>query len=137
MEHTPASELEWSTGSPETFTGKVWSCPMSRDSNRTVTVIGVMFEPGARTFWHSHPDGQVLFVATGVGRLGSTDGRVTEMAAGDVIYTPAGESHWHGAAPLSYMMHISITSGGATVWEPRVVSDDEYSGAQSPGEVTV
>ena len=76
MEHTPASELEWSTGSPETFTGKVWSNPMSRDSDRTVTVIGVMFEPGARTFWHSHPDGQVLYVATGVGRVGSADGQV-------------------------------------------------------------
>ena len=129
MEHTPGTRLEWSPGSIDTFTGKVWSTPMSRDPDRPVTVIGVLFEPGARTFWHSHPEGQVLYVATGVGRVGNADGRITEIAAGDVIYTPAGESHWHGASPTSPMMHLSITSGGATVWDKRDVSDQEYSGA--------
>ncbi|MGH8926388.1 MAG: cupin domain-containing protein [Acidimicrobiia bacterium] len=126
MNHTPASELEWSLGSRETFTGTVWSTPMSRAPDRTVTAIGVLFEPGARTFWHSHPDGQVLYVATGAGRVGTAEGQVVEMAAGDVIYAPAGESHWHGAAPTSYMMHISITTGGATEWEARAVSDAIY-----------
>ena len=86
-----------------------------------------MFGPGARSYWHSHPDGQVLYVATGAGRVGSADGMVAEMAAGDVIYTPAGESHWHGANPTSYMMHVSMTTGGATVWEPRAVTDEEYT----------
>ncbi|HSL25461.1 MAG TPA: cupin domain-containing protein, partial [Acidimicrobiia bacterium] len=55
------------------------------------------------------------------------DGQVVGIAAGDVIYTPAGERHWHGAGPNSYMMHISITTGGATVWEPRAVTDEEYN----------
>jgi quercetin dioxygenase-like cupin family protein len=132
MEHTPGRELEWSPGAPETFTGRVWSTPLSRDANRTVTVIGVIFEPGARTFWHSHPDGQVLYVATGAGRVGSADGRVTEIAAGDVIYAQAGEKHWHGAAPSSHMMHLSITSGGATEWEQKEVSEQEYSARTSP-----
>ena len=128
MEHIPARGLDWSPGSKQTFTGKVWSTPISRASDRPVAVIGVMFEPGARTFWHSHPEGQVLYVASGVGRVGSADGRVTEMAAGDAVYTPAGASHWHGASPTSHMMHLSITSGGATAWERRAVSDEEYSG---------
>jgi quercetin dioxygenase-like cupin family protein len=127
VEHTPAGKLEWSQGSPETFTGNVWSSPLSRAPDRTVVAIGVMFGPGARTFWHSHPDGQVLYVATGSGRVGSADGEVAAMAAGDVIYTPAGESHWHGASPTSFMMHVSVTTGGATVWEPREVTDEEYN----------
>lgn len=135
MQHTPGRELEWSPGSPETFTGRVWSTPLSRDANRTVTVIGVIFEPGARTFWHSHPDGQVLYVATGAGRVGSADGRVIEIAAGDVIYAQAGEKHWHGAAPSSHMMHLSITSGGATEWEPEEVTDQEYSAETTLGDV--
>jgi quercetin dioxygenase-like cupin family protein len=126
MEHTPAGKLEWNPGSSETFTGRVWSSPLSRAPDRTIAAIGVMFEPSARSYWHSHPDGQVLYIATGAGRVGSADGSVEKMAAGDVIYTPAGESHWHGATPTSYMMHISFTTGGVTVWEPRPVTDEEY-----------
>lgn len=129
MEHTPGNRLEWSPGSAETFTGKVWSTPMSRNSDRPVTVIGVLFEPGARTFWHSHPEGQVLYVASGAGRVGDAHGEIKEISAGDVIYTPAGESHWHGASPKSHMMHLSVTSGGATAWEKREVSEHEYSPA--------
>jgi quercetin dioxygenase-like cupin family protein len=127
MEHTSVGALKWEHGSAETFTGNVWSSPLSRAPERTVAVIGVMFEPGARSFWHRHPDGQVLYVASGSGRVGNSDGKFVEIAAGDVVYTPAGESHWHGAAPNSYLMHISITTGGATVWEPRAVSDEEYN----------
>lgn len=127
MEHTSVGAFKWEQGSAETFTGNVFSSPMSRAPERTVAAIGVMFEPGARSFWHSHPDGQVLYVASGSGRVGNTDGKVVKIAAGDVVYTPAGESHWHGAAPHSYLMHISITTGGATVWEPRAVTDEEYN----------
>lgn len=126
MEHTPAGKLEWSPGSPDTFTGRVSTSPMSGGPDRTIAALGVMFEPGARTYWHSHPDGQVLYVASGAGRVGSAEGSVEEMAVGDVIYTPPGERHWHGASPTSYMMHISLTSGGATEWEPQAVSDEEY-----------
>ena len=129
MEHTPGNRLEWSPGSAETFTGKVWSTPMSRDTDRPVTVIGVLFEPGARTFWHSHPEGQVLYVASGAGRVGNADGQIKEVAAGDVIHTPAGERHWHGASPKSHMMHLSVTSGGATAWEREEVSERQYSRA--------
>ncbi|MFN2486999.1 MAG: cupin domain-containing protein [Acidimicrobiia bacterium] len=127
MEHTSAGALTWERGSEETFTGNVWSSPMSKGSDRTVAVLGVLFEPGARSFWHSHPDGQVLYVASGSGRVGNIDGQVVAIAAGDVIYTPAGESHWHGATPTSYLMHISITTGGVTEWEPRAVTDEEYN----------
>lgn len=126
-EHTPVEAFDWQRGSAQTFTGSVWSSPMSRSPERTVTAIGVMFEPSARTFWHSHPDGQVLYVASGSGRVGNSDGQIVEIAAGDMVYTPAGESHWHGATPTSYLMHISITTGGATVWEPRAVTDAEYN----------
>ncbi|HEY7565084.1 MAG TPA: cupin domain-containing protein [Acidimicrobiia bacterium] len=127
MEHTPLDALKWDRGAAATFTGNVWSCPLSRAPDRTVAALGVLFEPGARTFWHSHPDGQVLYVASGAGRVGSEDGAVIEVGTGDVIYTAAGESHWHGARPDSYMMHISMTTGGPTVWDSKAVSDAEYN----------
>ncbi|MGH8928617.1 MAG: cupin domain-containing protein [Acidimicrobiia bacterium] len=127
MEITQAGAVKWNPGSSETFTGRVWSSPLSRAADRKVSVLGVMFEPGARTYWHSHPEGQVIYVTSGAGRVGSADATVVEIGAGDVIYTPAGESHWHGAGPHSHIMHLSLTTGGATVWEPRAVTDQEYN----------
>ncbi len=48
------------------------------------------------------------------------------MGPGDTVYAPAGERHWHGAAPDSPMMHLSITYGGATEWDAEKVSDEDY-----------
>lgn len=128
MEHTPAERLEWNPNPAATFTGKVWSSPLSREPDRNLTALAVIFEPGARTYWHSHPEGQVLYITSGAGRVGTAGGEVVEISPGDVVFAPPGEKHWHGAAPSSYMMHLSLTTGGATVWDPRPVSEEEYVG---------
>jgi len=128
MEHVPVAALMWERGSAETFTGTVWASSMSRRPGRSAAALGVLFEPGARTFWHSHPDGQLLYVASGAGRVGAADGAVLEITMGDTVYASPGERHWHGANPDTYMMHLSITTGGATEWEPTPVTDTEYNG---------
>jgi quercetin dioxygenase-like cupin family protein len=51
---------------------------------------------------------------------------ITEVRAGDVIYTPDGEEHWHGAAPDHFMTHLSMTEG-APRWGEHV-TDAEYGG---------
>ena len=94
-------------------------------------VFRVFFEPGARTNWHTHPEGQIFYVVTGRGRAGREDGLVEEVSAGDTVCFAPGERHWHGAAPDSYMVHVAInpaaSSGGGTEWlEP--VTDEEYEG---------
>ncbi len=89
-------------------------------------MLGVRFEPGARTDWHSHPEGQVLYVVSGAGRVQEDDGTTVEISVGDVVYTEPGTVHWHGATQQSPMMHLSITTGGETEWLPRKVSDGEY-----------
>ena len=38
--------------------------------------------------------------------------RGSKVAEGDIIWAPAGEEHWHGAAPDSEFTHISITRSG-------------------------
>jgi quercetin dioxygenase-like cupin family protein len=124
VEHLPAEKLEWTPAPAEHFTGQVWFGPLSR---RHLDALGVLFAPGARTDWHRHPEGQVLYVVSGAGRVG-TEQTVIEVGPGDVVYAPPGELHWHGAAPTSYMMHLSLTTGGPTAWEPRKVTDDEYWG---------
>ena len=59
----------------------------------------VTFEPGARTAWHTHPAGQTLIVTFGRGRVQREGGPIEEIRQGDVVWFPAGEKHWHGAAP--------------------------------------
>ena len=126
MEHTRADSLEWIPAPQENFTGPVWFASLSQAGDRPLNALGVRFDPGSRTDWHSHPEGQVLYVVSGAGRVGTSEGETVEIATGDVVHAPAGELHWHGAAPDSPMMHLSLTTGGATEWTDDKVSPDQY-----------
>lgn len=88
----------------------------------------VMFEPGARTAWHTHPLGQILIVTAGTGRVQRWGDPVDEIRQGDVVWIPPGQKHWHGAAPNSSMTHIAITEqvDGKTVDWMEKVSDAQY-----------
>lgn len=107
-----------------TFTGEVWADPVLAKTDGVV-VANVFFTPGARTHWHTHARGQVLVVTSGEGRAqtrnGGGGGRLT---AGDVVWIPPGEEHWHGAAPGSSLLHMAISLGDADWLEP--VTDEEY-----------
>ena len=125
MKHRAAESIEWVAAPAENFTGNVRFGPLSQDG--TLNALGVSFEPGARTDWHWHPDGQVLYVTEGAGLVQDDDGTTVEISAGDTVYTPANQIHWHGARADVAMTHLSLTTGGATVWEPRRVTDEEYN----------
>jgi quercetin dioxygenase-like cupin family protein len=89
----------------------------------------VTFEPGARSAWHTHPAGQVLIVTAGVGRVQRWGGPVQEIRPGDVVWTPPGVKHWHGAAPSTSVTHIAIQDavGGKNVEWMEKVSDEQYA----------
>jgi quercetin dioxygenase-like cupin family protein len=91
----------------------------------------VTFEPGARTAWHVHPLGQTLIVTSGCGRVQRWDGPIEEIRAGDVVWIPPGEKHWHGASPTTSMTHIAIQEhlDGSVGDFLEQVSDDQYSAA--------
>ena len=119
---------------PEHFAGDVWVDPIAapHDADQRMTVALVRFAPGARTAWHSHARGQTLHVTSGVGLFGSRDGSVIEARAGETVYCPPGEEHWHGAAPDAFMEHLAMLEGGddpatTTTWLEHV-TDAEYSG---------
>ena len=76
----------------------------------------VTFEPGARTFWHTHPLGQTLIVTAGSGWVQQDGGLVQEMHDGDVVRIPPGVKHWHGATPTARMTHIA----NATQIDPKL-----------------
>lgn len=90
----------------------------------------VTFQPGARTAWHSHPYGQALIVTDGHGLVQKWGDSIQEIVPGDVVWFPANEKHWHGAAPDSSMSHVAIQEaqeGTSADWMEKV-DDDIYSG---------
>ena len=118
-------------GPQDWFTGTVRIDPLfaAEEPGRT-SGAHVTFEPGARTAWHTHPAGQTLIVTFGRGRVQREGGPVEEISAGDVVWFPAGEKHWHGAAPDTAMSHIAIQEsidGSAVTWMEKV-SDTDYTG---------
>jgi quercetin dioxygenase-like cupin family protein len=94
-----------------------------------VRMAHVRFSPGARTAWHAHPAGQVLFVTDGSGLVQRRGGPVESIAAGDSVCTDPGEWHWHGATPTTAMSHIAVQEpgpDGATATWGEHLTDAEY-----------
>jgi quercetin dioxygenase-like cupin family protein len=120
-------------GPAEMFTGDVWFDVIARGEEPSrMRANTVRFSPCARTAWHSHAVGQTLYVTEGIGRVQSRGGEVIEIRPGDVIYTPPGEWHWHGAAPEHFMTHIAMWEAPApdsglpeSEWGD-LVTDEEY-----------
>jgi quercetin dioxygenase-like cupin family protein len=85
------------------------------------------FEPGARTFWHSHDNGQLLLVEQGRARMQKKGEAIKDLGAGGTDYTAPGVVHWHGAAPNERLVQVNIGFGGQTKWAEQV-TDQEYAG---------
>ncbi|MCL6443181.1 MAG: cupin domain-containing protein [Alicyclobacillus sp.] len=100
-----------------TFTGTVWVDPVAQTDG--IVINQVFFEPGARTYWHRHEIAQILFISHGCGIVANEAGEVHSVRAGDVVYIPIGEKHWHGADANTYMLHLAI-SLGKTEWLEEV-----------------
>jgi quercetin dioxygenase-like cupin family protein len=113
----------------DTFTGRVWADRVLTDPNGAVGVNSVFFEPGARTYWHRHTGGQVLYVTHGRGRVRSRDGNGSTIAVGDVVHIAPGEDHWHGAAADSSILHVAITLG-RTEWLGEVTEEEYRQGSE-------
>lgn len=117
----------------QAFTGDVYANAIYRgqEPSRMIATL-VRFTPGARTHWHSHAVGQTLHVTDGIGLVVGRDGTVLRMRAGDTVYTPPGEEHWHGGTADNMMCHLALLEGtgdgDGTSWlEP--VTDEQYQTA--------
>lgn len=106
------------------FTGDVFPY-LTLPSTDGVTVNTVNFTPCARTYWHSHERGQILVVLAGRGLIQAAGGPVRVLRAGDTVWAPPGERHWHGGSADAYLTHVAI-SLGVTSWAEEV-TDEEYS----------
>ncbi len=130
------SSLDTAAGPEDRFTGSVYIDTVAAPSGASrVMASSVHFTPGARTAWHTHPNGQTIWVVEGVGRCQRRGGPVEAIRPGDRVFFDPGEEHWHGAAPNRFMLHVAIVQvdddGNSATWLDHV-SDEEYESFPSP-----
>lgn len=126
-----AKSLPKVPANPKVFTGKAEVIPMSQQVPGMPVHNGiVIFEPGARTFWHIHPAGQFFTVLRGEGRTRVYGEKARIVKLGDVVICPAGVKHFHGAAPDSQMVQMTVTGdhreGKGVTWLEEV-TDEQYN----------
>ena len=112
------------------FTGTVWQDPIiEAPEPARVRALKVSFEPGARTAWHTHPLGQTLHIINGTGLVGLRNALPKIVNAGDTVWIPPNEEHWHGATPTNSMSHIALQeamNGTVANWLEKVIDEDYY-----------
>src|SRR3972149_6347260 len=94
MTHRKAADVAWTPAGPEHFTGEVRFGPLHTPHEPAdlnvlavgfaagapdLNVLAVGFAAGARSDWHSHPAGQVLYVVSGTA-LVHAEGESTVVA---------------------------------------------------------
>jgi quercetin dioxygenase-like cupin family protein len=126
-------------GPKEWFTGAVYLDAVATPAGQSrLSATSVRFTPGAHTAWHTHPNGQTIFVTDGVGLAQRRNGPIEVIRPGDRVFFEPGEDHWHGAAPTRFMTHIAMLDvddkGNNAIWGDHV-SDAEYMAAPSIEEV--
>jgi quercetin dioxygenase-like cupin family protein len=125
------NNFETASGRSEWFTGAVYvdAVAVPSDGSR-LSASSVHFTPGARTAWHTHPNGQTIWVTEGVGLCQRRGGSIEVIRPGDRVFFEPGEDHWHGAAATRFMTHIAMfevdEEGNAATWGDHV-TPEEYA----------
>ncbi len=116
----------------ENFTGTTHVQMLTVDGkNFDAISYNVTFAPGSRTYWHSHPGGQLLYCTSGEGCYQEKGEPVRYLKVGDVVEIKPDVVHWHGATPNSEFIHLGIStqlSKGPADWFGEV-TDKEYDNA--------
>lgn len=103
-----------------TFTGTVYQQLIHQHQDDIAASAFVTFAPSARTYWHTHEEGQLLHVTNGHGWIAEQGAEPKRIQAGDIIWAPAGTTHWHGADEGSMLTHLAVGLG-ETTWLEEVV----------------
>jgi quercetin dioxygenase-like cupin family protein len=131
------NNIETAVGPSGWFTGVVYIDTIAMPSGASrLSASSVHFTPGARTAWHTHPNGQTIYVTEDVGLCQRRGGPIEVIRPGDRVFFEPGEEHWHGAAPTRFMTHLALLQvddeGNSATWGAHV-TDDEYGSAPPIG----
>ena len=129
------NSLQTVVGPSEWFTGPVYVDPVATPAGPSrLSASAVHFTPGARTAWHTHPNGQTIYVTEGVGLVQRRGGEIEVIRPSDRVFFEPGEDHWHGATPTRFMTHLAMLEvddeGNNATWGAHV-SDEEYGRSTS------
>ena len=132
------NSIQTAAGPSAWFTGAVYLDTVATPAGPSrLSANNVHFTPGARTAWHTHPNGQTIYVTEGVGLAQRRGGPVEVIRPGDRVFFKPSEEHWHGATPTRFMTHLAMLEvdyeGKPTTWGEHV-SDEEYSAAAPIGD---
>jgi len=127
------SAIATTAGPADWFTGAVFIDAVTTPTGASrLLASAVHFTPGARTAWHTHPNGQTIYVLEGVGLCQRRGGPAEVIRPGDRVFFEPGEDHWHGAAATRFMTHIAMVevddAGTSATWGEHV-TDEEYAAA--------
>jgi quercetin dioxygenase-like cupin family protein len=127
------SSTETVAGPSDWFTGAVFIDAVATPTEASrLSASSVHFTPGARTAWHTHPNGQTIFVTEGVGLAQCRGGAIEVIRPGDRVFFEPEEEHWHGAARNRFMTHLAMLlvddQGHPARWGDHV-TDEEYGAA--------
>ena len=127
------SGIDTAAGPSDWFTGGVYIDTIATPSGASrLSASSVHFTPGARTAWHTHPNGQTIWVTEGVGLCRRRGGPIEVIRPGDRVFFEPGEEHWHGAAPARFMTHVAMLEvddeGNTATWGDHV-TDEEHGAA--------
>ena len=127
------SSIATTPGPADWFTGAVYIDSVAAPSEGSpLSASNVHFTPGARTAWHTHPNGQTIWVTEGAGLCQRRGGPVESIHPGDRVFFEPGEEHWHGATADRFMAHLALVQvdadGNAANWLEHV-TDEEYGAA--------
>ena len=130
--------LDTTAGPSDWFTGDVYLDPVAVPAVRSrLSATCVHFTPGARTAWHTHPNGQTIWVVEGVGLCQRRGGEIEVIRPGDRVFFEPGEEHWHGATAGRLMVHVAMLDvdddGNNATWGAHV-TDEEYAAAPAPSD---
>lgn len=115
MKITRMSPTERIPATGDLFVGKVERQAVVGEADSRQVRIGVVtFYDGAVNRFHHHTFDQVLVITEGEGIVQVEGQPERPVTVGDVIFIPAGESHWHGAAPGRTMSHLTVATPGKT-----------------------
>ena len=88
----------------------------------------IRFEAGARTYWHTHSQHQVIVAEDGEGLYQERGGAVRSFKPGEAVFLRANVPHWHGAAAKVGVTQATMYRG--TIEWGKPVTDAEYAGGK-------
>jgi 4-carboxymuconolactone decarboxylase len=113
MKVMKTSDIEAQERAGGLFKGRVTAQSVLDSDSSNLRTSLINFDQGAVNVFHTHDYDQVLYVTAGEGIV-ATEKEEVRITPGTFVVIPAGEKHWHGAAPDSAFSHIAISTRGKT-----------------------